>query len=230
MSVSIQAFRLGLRMEDSASSPSVISANVALFSQQQFQWSICRKKSHWGLKGPTPTEACALYGKIDHWGPEEFTQQRFVSIALSLHFRYIFVPQNMYLRTKDMHRHAKIGSILINKKQEKVNDRSFFNSALRAALGSVAFRKGPYRTNSGTTSVQTRLATRWHESVTFICTVTPRLRKLKSGSNKDALMWTGSCLVPVRRLRPQCISVTYSKQIRKEHLSQNAYAARNNED
>ena len=53
-------------------------------------------------------------------------QQRFVSIALSLHFRYIFVPQNMYHRTKDMHRHAKIGSILINKKQKKVNNRSFF--------------------------------------------------------------------------------------------------------
>ena len=100
-----------------------------------------------------------------------------------------------------MYRLAKIGSILINKKQKKVNtgNRSVFNSALRASLGSVAFRKGPYRTNSGTTSVQTRLATRWHGSVTFICTVTPRLRKLKSGSNKDALMWTGSCLVPVRR-------------------------------
>lgn len=183
-----------------------------------------------------------MYGKIDHWGPEQFTlpcglfktrgklQQQFVSIALSLHFRYIFVSQNMYHRTKDMHRHAKIGSILINKKQKKVNNRSFFNRALRASLKSVAFRKGPYRTNSGTTSVQTRLATRWHGSVTVICTVTPRLRKLKSGSNKDALMGTGSCLVPVRRLRPQCISVTYSKQIRKEHLSQNAYAARNNED
>lgn len=145
-------------------------------------------------------------------------------------YPYIFVSQNMYHRTKDMHRHAKIGPILINKKQKKVNNRSFFNRALRASLKSVAFRKGPYRTNSGTTSVQTRLATRWHGSVTVICTVTPRLRKLKSGSNKDALMGTGSCLVPVRRLRPQCISVTYSKQIRKEHLSQNAYAARNNED
>ena len=134
----------------------------------------------------------------------------------------------MYLRTKDMHRHAKIGSILINKKQEKVNNRSSFNSALRASLGSAAFRKGPYRTNSGTTSVQTRLATRWHGSVTFICTVTPWLRKLKSGSKTHALMWTGSCLVPVRRLRPQFISVTYPKQIRMEHLTQDAYAARNN--
>ena len=76
----------------------------------------------------------------------------------------------MYHRTKDMCRHAKIGSILINKKQKKVNtgNRSVFNSALRASLGSVAFRKGPYRTNSGTTSVQTRLATRWQGSVTFI--------------------------------------------------------------
>ena len=90
--------------------------------------------------------------------------------------------------------------------------------------------KGPYRTNSGTTSVQTRLATRSHGSVTFIYTVTPRLSKLTSGSNKDALMWTGSCLVPVRRLRPQYISVTYPKQIRMEHLTQNAYAARNNGD
>ena len=54
--------------------------------------------------------------------------------------------------------------------------------------------------------------------------------KTEIGVNKDALMWTGSCLVPVRRLRPQCISVPYSKQIRKEHLCQNAHAARNNED
>ena len=112
--------------------------------------------------------------------PEEFTlpcelfktrgklQQRFISIALSLHFLHIFVPQNMYHRTKDMHRHSKIGSILINKEQKKVNYRSFFNSAFRASLGGVAFRKGPYRTNSGTTSVQTRLATRWQGSVTFI--------------------------------------------------------------
>ena len=158
-------------------------------------------------------------------------QQRFISIALSLHFRHIFVPQNMYHRIKDMHRHAKIGSILINKEhKKKVSNRSFFNSALRASLESAAFRKGPCRTNSGTTSVQTRLATRWHGSVTFICTVTPRLRKLNSGSKKDALIWTGSCLVPVRRLRPQYISVTYLKHFRMEHLTQNAYAARNNGD
>ena len=131
MSVSIQAFRLGLRMEGQGSRPSVISANVALFSQQQFHRSYWRKKSHWRWKRPTLSEACALYGEIDHWVQRSSLcpcelfktrgklQQRFVSIASSLHFRYIFVPQNMYHRTKDMHRHAKIGSILINEEHKE---------------------------------------------------------------------------------------------------------------
>ena len=160
-------------------------------------------------------------------GPEEFTlpcelfktrgklQQRFISIALSLHFRHIFVPQNMYHRTKDMHRHAKIGSILINKEhKKKVNNRSFFNSALRASLGSAAFRKGPYRTNSGTTSVQTRLATRWHGSVTFICTVTPRLRKTELGvkqrrTNMDGILHS-SCTASQASIHFSDVSETNS--------------------
>ena len=122
----------------------------------------------------------------------------------------------MYHRTKDMYRLAKIGSILINKKQKKVNtgNRSVFNSALRASLGSVAFRKGPYRTNSGTTSVQTRLATRWHGSVTFICTVTPRLRKTELGvkqrrTNMDEILHS-SCTASQASIHFSDVSETNS--------------------
>ena len=92
-----------------------------------------------------------MYEKIDHWVQRSSLcranclkpGENFNNGLFRSRYPYIFVPQNMYHITKDMHRHSKTGSILINKKQKKVNNRSFFNSALRTSLGSVACRKGP---------------------------------------------------------------------------------------